>query len=191
MSHHLTMSIPSSKILLHEALQHPRFPGANQNIAMPPPAYAYYTSVPQTAAQVDESPESDMDPAPSPIIISISSPVTIIGHTNLIAIDPTKIGTNIAHNIVRSIKDASICSAGIPMIDEEGRPRPIEVIVHAGIKVQGTNNTIGEKAAIFGLQTAADLKREREEMEDDELKAAGNSSESGEIVGEQKKQGAV
>jgi hypothetical protein len=173
------MSIPSSKILLHQALKHSRTPSTTtQAISSPPPAYTYYPSVPQLAAQIDEEhPDSDMDSTPSPIIISISSPVTIIGHTNLLAIDPTEMGTNIAQSIVRSIKEASVCSAGIPMFDEEGRPRPIEIRVDAGIKVQGTNNTVGEKAVLFGLQAAADLKRTRESTEDNQLEAAGDGSE--------------
>jgi hypothetical protein len=142
------------------------------------------------AALIEEDrQESDIDTTYSPINIKISSPITVIGDGNLIAIDPVDVASSIAHCIVRSIKYCSMARAGIPMIDEEGRPRPIDVQVDAKIKVHGTKNTVGKKAVLFGLRATQDLKRKRERMEgDDELgegeKGAGNRAADG----EQKKQ---
>ena len=37
---------------------------------------------------------------------------------------------------------------GIPMIDENGRPRPISVEVQAETRVEGSRNVVGEKAVL-------------------------------------------
>ena len=141
------------------------------------------------AALIEEDrPECDMDAIHSPITIKISSPITVIGDENLIAIDSAEMASSIAHCIVCSIKDCSMARAGIPMIDEEGRPRPIDVQVDAKIKVQGAKNTVGKKAVLFGLRAARGLKRKREQMEGDhESKDVGKGREGREADGEQKK----
>lgn len=187
------MAIPSAKTLLHQALQRSGSPEATaQNMPPPPPDYTYYPPIFQAPAQIGEDhPDSDMETTHSSITISISAPVTIIGHANLVAIDPVEMGINIAQSIFRSIKECSVSGAGMPMIDEEGRPRPIEVRMDSGIKVQGTKNIIGEKAVLFVLQTALNLKREREGREDNENELAGNSSELGETEVEIKRQRAA
>ena len=130
-----------------------------------------------------------MDATHSPINIKISSPITVIGDANLIAMDPVDMASSIAHSIVRSIKDCSMGGAGIPMIDEEGRPRSIDVQVSAGTIVYGTKNTIGKKAVLFGLRATRDLKQKREQKDgDDEPKVEGQGGEDKEGDGEQKKQ---
>jgi hypothetical protein len=121
------------------------------------------------AALIEEDrQESGMDATHSPINIKISSSITVVGDGNLIAIDPAEVASNIAHCIVLSIKDSSVARAGIPMIDDEGRPRPIDVQVDAKIKLRGAKNTVGKKAVLLGLQAARDLKRKRERNEGDD-----------------------
>lgn len=115
---------------------------------------------------LNDVPEYDGDL--SPIIIHISSPLTVIGNGNLVAIDTDKAAINIASTIARSLKEASVSSTGIPMIDEEGRPRPIEVRVDVDVKIDGTKNTIGEQAVLSALQASFNaLKRKRDEVEKD------------------------
>jgi len=142
------------------------------------------------AALIEEDrPESEMDATHSPINIKISSPITVIGDGNLVAIDPVEMASSIAHCIVRSIKDCSMARAGIPMIDEEGRPRPIDVQVDTKIKVQGAKNTVGKKAVLFGLRATRDLKRKREQTEGaDEPQADGQDREDRKMDVEEKKQ---
>lgn len=41
---------------------------------------------------------------------------------------------------------------GLPMIDEEGRPRPVKCDVDADIYVDGSNNVIGEKAVLAAIE---------------------------------------
>jgi hypothetical protein len=173
------MSIPSIKNQLLQEIQRTLTPGPRTQSILAPPAYTYHPTNSQMAAIIEEdSPESDFDATHSPITIKISSPITVIGDGNLIAIDPVEMASSIAHCIVRSIKDCSMARAGIPMIDEEGRPRPIDVQVDAKIKVRGAKNTVGKKAVLFGLRATRDLKRKREQTDgDDEPKAHGEDRE--------------
>jgi hypothetical protein len=80
--------------------------------------------------------------------------------------------------------------AGIPMIDEEGRPRPIDVQVDAGITVHGTKNTIGNSVDLFDLRAAQHMKRKRESTEDyeEQPKVEGNGVKEGQIDEGNKKQ---
>jgi hypothetical protein len=185
------MSIPSIKNQLLQEIQRTLTPGPRtQSILAPPPAYTYHPTNSQMAAIIEEdSPESDLDATHSPITIKISSPITVLGDGNLIAIDSVEMASSIAHCIVRSIKDCSMARAGIPMIDEEGRPRPIDVQVDAKIKVRGAKNTVGKKAVLFGLRATRDLKRKREQTDgDDEPKAQREDREDREMDMEEKKQ---
>src|SRR5580700_8623333 len=140
------MPIPSIKNQLLHEIQHTLTPSSRtQPVLAPPPAYTCHSPNPEMAAQIEENrPESDIDATYSPINIKISSPITVVGDGNLIATDPVEMASSIAHCIVRSIQDCSVACAGIPMIDEEGRPRPIDVQVDAKIKVRGAKNTVGK-----------------------------------------------
>jgi hypothetical protein len=145
--------------------------GTRLNMPSPPPGYVQHPLAAQMLPGIDDVPEYDGDL--SPIIIHISSPLTVIGNGNLVAIDTDKAAINIANTIARSLKAASVSSTGIPMIDEEGRPRPIEVRVDVGVKIDGTKNTIGEQAVLSALQASFNaLKRKRDEAGKD---ANGNT----------------
>ncbi|KAI9738955.1 MAG: hypothetical protein M1818_005269 [Claussenomyces sp. TS43310] len=83
-----------------------------------------------------------------PFTIKISAPVTVSGSSNLLAFSPTHHATAIAHGLVAALKDVSMSKAGIPMIDEDGRPRPIELRVNAAVSVDGARNVLGERAVL-------------------------------------------
>jgi hypothetical protein len=89
-----------------------------------------------------ESPEDK----PTSITISITAPLHIKGSNNLLAVNLTSHATAIAHSVIQALKEASMSRAGIPMIDEDGRPRTLDVKVDAGIRVEGERNVVGEKA---------------------------------------------
>jgi hypothetical protein len=141
------------------------------------------------AALIEEDyQESDTDATQYPINIKISSPITVTGDGNLVAIDPVEMASSIALCIVRGIKDCSMARAGIPMIDEDGRPRPIDVQVDAKIEIQGAENTVGKKAVLFGLRGTQDLKRKRERTEgDDEQRVEGQEGGDIDVNGEREK----
>jgi hypothetical protein len=190
---HFTMSIPSLKSQLLQELQCSLTPSPrSQPLAAPPPAYTYQPNNLQAAAHiVDDHVEPDMDATHSPINVKISSPITIIGDANLIAIDLADIASSMANCIIRSIKDCSMAHAGIPMIDEEGRPRPIDVQVDTGIIVRGNKNTIGENEVLLGIRATRDSKRKREQTEegnDEQPNAEGNAGQEREIDEGPKKQ---
>ena len=138
--------------------------GTRPNMPSQPPVYVQHSLGVQMLPGLNDVPEHDEDL--SPIIIHISSPLTVIGNGNLVAVDTDKAAINIAKTIARSLKEASVSSTGIPMIDEEGRPRPIEVHVDVGVKIDGTKNTVGERAVLSALQASFNaLKRKRDEAE--------------------------
>lgn len=65
--------------------------------------------------------------------------------------------------IVDALKQMSMGS-GVPMIDEEGRPRPILVEVMAVTRIDGSKNVVGEKAVLATV--AGKTKSESEASED-------------------------
>ncbi len=163
-------------------------------MAAPPPAYTYQPINPQVAAQIEnDDAEPDMDATHSPINIRISSPITVIGDENLIAIEPAEMASRMANAIIRSIRDCSMACAGIPMIDEEGRPRPIDVQVDAGITVRGNRNTTGGGAVLLGLRATRNLKRPMQQTDDDheQSEIEGDDGEESEMDEGRKKQRVV
>ena len=120
----------------------------------------------------------------SAINITIRCPIVVKGDNNIIGID-TALNTNrIAHGIVTSLKTMSMSGNGVPMIDEDGRPRPITVTAIADITITGSRNMVGDKvsdkarpsmaqAASKPAQVNRDgprVKREREGSEEAEPK---------------------
>jgi hypothetical protein len=114
----------------------------------------------------DELPEDSL----SHISITIKAHVTIIGNNNALSVDPAMTGSKIAVAIVSGLRQMSGIAGGVPMIDENGRPRPIIVDVDAGTKIQGSYNIIGEKAVYATVppptpKIGTAQKRERAESE--------------------------
>ncbi|KAF8867059.1 hypothetical protein BDZ45DRAFT_570407, partial [Acephala macrosclerotiorum] len=84
----------------------------------------------------------------SPIALRISVPINVDGNNNVVAIDAAKIAIQIAKSMVKILQDMSAGTSGVPMIDQDGRPRPVECRVDCKVKVKGDKNTVGEKAVI-------------------------------------------
>lgn len=120
-------------------------------------------------AASDDAQEDSGEEA-TPILIKIITPLIITGDNNLIAVDPSVQAAKIAMAVVSAMKQMSAGSAGVPMIDENGRPRQVTVEIQAEIKVEGSKNIIGEKAVLStvsgkreeGQGTKDGRKRERE-----------------------------
>lgn len=71
--------------------------------------------------------------------------------------------------VVSALKQISMGGSGVPMIDEEGRPRPVKVHVMAETRVQGCRNVVGERAvlgAVVGGGLAMGAKRKPAAEED-------------------------
>lgn len=138
-----------------------------------PPAYTRIESIfnrpisPSEAAS-DMTFENEEEPAQSTIQLTIRTPVNLRGDNNLLAIDASLTASKIAVSVVTALKQVSMGGGGVPMIDEEGRPRPINVLVEAGTIVEGKGNVVGERAVLL----ATGLKRKVDEMV--ERKRAGS-----------------
>lgn len=97
----------------------------------------------------------------SPIHIIISTPLVLKGDNNLIAVDPATQSSKIAMAVVQALKQLSHGADGIPMIDENGRPRPLKVDVKAEVTVQGNKNVVGEQA-VLGSVVGANLRKKED-----------------------------
>lgn len=99
------------------------------------------------------SPDPDEDPLEedlSPINLRISTRVNVSRDNNLVALPytPSEQAGATADAIVRAFKSSSVMEGGIPMVDQDGRPRPVRIEVDAGITVEGSNNIVGTEAII-------------------------------------------
>lgn len=85
----------------------------------------------------------------SPISLRISTRINVAKDGNIIALpsSPTEQANSIAKAVVATIQGQDWAS-GLPMIDENGRPRPIKLEVDAGITVEGSSNVIGTESII-------------------------------------------
>ncbi|KAI9897543.1 hypothetical protein N3K66_007399 [Trichothecium roseum] len=146
--------------------------------------YAYLTrAAPQAtilegtlpSSGVDADADADVD-GPSPISLRINTSVSISRNQNLVCLgdSPRQHAAAIARAVVEAFRESSC--GGIPMIDEDGRPRPVNVEVEAGMTVEGTGNIIGTESVVLEVlrQRAAVRKRSH-----DEAPAAGGGGDDG------------
>ena len=127
-------------------LQYPTQPVSRQSTPSSlPPAY---TSLPTNATlpqpnitlnQVIEDEEDDCIPL-SPISLSVSAPLKITGHGNVVSIDSATSTSALTTAIVAALQQTS-------MIDEEGRTRPLHLTVTSGVSILGSRNVVGRAAA--------------------------------------------
>ncbi|KAI3530233.1 hypothetical protein CTAM01_07766 [Colletotrichum tamarilloi] len=93
--------------------------------------------------------EEDEEEESSPISLRISTRIDVASDSSLIALpySPASQANFIAKAIVDAIHDRD-WTVGCPLIDENGRPRPLKLEVDAGITVRGSSNVIGTEAVI-------------------------------------------
>lgn len=85
----------------------------------------------------------------STITIHVSAPVVIGGQHNTVHFTPSSYSSTIATSIMEALRSETMTS--IPMIDEEGRPRPINLQIEAGVTVEGEGNYAGARQDDAGL----------------------------------------
>ncbi|KHO00112.1 uncharacterized protein MAM_02035 [Metarhizium album ARSEF 1941] len=161
----------------------------------PPPAYSpqprrlsnaqvsaeearYYHSSPRQPVMMGREPvtaiitgedEADAEEGQSPISLRINTSVRISSNNNLVCCNttPAENAKAIARAVVVALQENSSGQCGIPMIDEDGRPRPVRIEVDAGMEVQGIGNVIGnEKVINEVLRQRSELRRRRDDGED-------------------------
>ncbi|EFY90820.1 hypothetical protein MAC_03183 [Metarhizium acridum CQMa 102] len=165
------------------------------NGVSPPPAYSpqprrlslprvpaveapYYHNMPQEPVVLGREPitavvtgedEGDAEEGQSPISLRINTSVRISSNNNLVCCNtsPADNAKAIARAVVVALQENSSGQCGIPMIDEDGRPRPVKIEVDAGVEVQGTGNVIGDEKVINEvLRQRGRLRRQRDAVED-------------------------
>ena len=124
----------------------------NEN-AFSPPAYtptqhsSFHILALNPSASANNYNEDDGDSSEgiSPIRLRIDASITISTDNNVVFLESSLAdqGKSMVNAVVQALRDHSSGQCGIPMIDEDGRPRPIDVEVHAGMTVEGTGNIIG------------------------------------------------
>lgn len=94
---------------------------------------------------LDHPHEDDDDDDRSPIELRIMTTVQVEGDDNaiLLTASPAEHARAIAETVTAMIRQAGGTDGGIPMIDEEGRPRPFKIYVAAGMNIEGSGNVLG------------------------------------------------
>ncbi|OAA33031.1 hypothetical protein AAL_00496 [Moelleriella libera RCEF 2490] len=129
--------------------------------ASPPPVYSVQPHAQHAAFDDDE--------AQSPIHLRINTSVRVNSNNNVVCMrdTPAEHANAIARAVVRALQENSSGQCGIPMIDEDGRPRPVKIEVDAGMDVLGADNVVGNESFVRHVFTS-NLRRKRRDEEEDE-----------------------
>jgi hypothetical protein len=112
----------------------------------------------------DSDSDSDSETEESPhklseIHLKISTPLVIQGNGNLVSIDTAANATKISLGVVSALRQITSASGGVPMIDEDGRPRPIKIDITAEVRVHGSCNIVGEKAILAKTVVGGEIRK--------------------------------
>ena len=95
----------------------------------------------------------------SQIRLHVNTSVVVSDSSNVICLPscPSDQAQTITQAVFKALQENSAGQCGMPMIDEDGRPRPILVDIDASMAVTGANNVVGTAAVIkdFFIYTAA------------------------------------
>jgi hypothetical protein len=109
-----------------------------------------------------DSEEGEEDECPrklSEIHLKISAPLLVQGNGNLVSIDTAANATKISLGVVSALRQITSASGGVPMIDEDGRPRPIKIDITAEVRVHGSCNVVGEKAILAKTVVGGEIRK--------------------------------
>ncbi|QYS98806.1 hypothetical protein H0G86_005966 [Trichoderma simmonsii] len=190
------MNTTSSTATATAAIQHnhingPKDSSHQTSLTSPPPAYTPHTA-PDLAqlrqmrqqfvlgrptmaeaimsAMATEDEDDQEEENISPISLRINTSVLISKNNNLVCLTdtPASHANAIARAVVKAIQENSSGQCGIPMIDEDGRPRPIKIEVDAGITVEGSGNIVGNEDIVNQVLQQRGLTRKRGADEDED-----------------------
>ncbi|ROV89977.1 hypothetical protein VMCG_10094 [Cytospora schulzeri] len=126
---------------------------------------------------MDDEDDED-DDGHSPVNLRISTALHVQGDNNAVLLNATPVdhAKAVAQAVVSAIRQCSDVNGGIPMIDEEGRPRPFNIVVDAGVGVEGSGNLLGNEKHIMrflsGGSDSGSGKRKREDGDDGERRGS-------------------
>lgn len=97
-----------------------------------------------------DSADDEHDPESSPISLRINTSINVSRSNNVVclATSPAEQANAIAQAVVKALHEGSSGQCGIPMIDENGAPRPLRIEVDAGLVVDGTGNVVGSSDSV-------------------------------------------
>ena len=107
----------------------------------------------------------------SPFSLRVNTSINITKSNNIVCIGeapPADHANIIAKAVVTAMQENSTARSGIPMIDEEGRPRPINIEIDASMLVEGCGNIVGSTAAVKEILRQQALTRQTRPCEEDE-----------------------
>jgi hypothetical protein len=113
----------------------------------------------------------DDEEAQNPICLRINTSVNITQSNNIVCLSdtpPAEHAIAIANAVVKAMQENSSGNCGIPMIDEDGRPRPIKIEVDASMLVEGSGNVVGRQSVINEFLRQRGLRRARQATVEDE-----------------------
>ncbi|KAL7927880.1 hypothetical protein ACQKWADRAFT_278120 [Trichoderma austrokoningii] len=107
--------------------------------------------------------DADEEEGFSAISLRINTSVHVSSNNNLVCLNdtPASHANAIAKAVVQAIQENSSGQCGIPMIDEDGRPRPVKIEVDAGITVEGAGNIVGNENIVNQVLRMRSLARKR------------------------------
>lgn len=137
-----------------------------------------YIAAQAAAAAAAAAQEDEGSADKCPISLRINSSVNISRNNNIVCLEasPADYASNIASAIAKSLLEGSSGRCGIPMIDENGVPRPLLIEVDASMVVQGANNIVGNHDAISQV-LAAEPNNRRRPREDDKNNNNNNNGD--------------
>lgn len=115
---------------------------------------------------LDDLSDSEGEGDRSAITVRISTAVRVTGDHNIMClkVDPTETARFVAQAVTKVLRGGGAEErGGIPMIDEEGRPRPLKIEIEAGTEVHGEGNVLGGEEVVMSA-----LGKRRREMDGDE-----------------------
>lgn len=139
--------------------------------AAPSPHRMAAANLPQLAhshgwQDLDDLSDSEGDGDRSAITVRISTAVRVTGDHNIIClkVDPAETARFVAQAVTKVLRGGGAEErGGIPMIDEEGRPRPLKIEIEAGTEVHGEGNVLGGEEVVMRA-----LGKRRRELDGDE-----------------------
>lgn len=107
----------------------------------------------------------------SEITIAVSTAVRVRGDENIVCTeDARRHPAETARAVAEAVARAITREGAVPMIDEEGRPRPLRIEIDAGVEVRGEGNVLGGREVVMRALGRKRRRREEtgEERGDDE-----------------------
>lgn len=101
---------------------------------------------------LDDLSDSEGDGDRSAITVRISTAVRVTGDNNImcLTVDPAETARFVAQAVTKVLRGGGAQErGGIPMIDEEGRPRPLKIEIEAGTEVHGEGNVLGGEEVVM------------------------------------------